>query len=160
MDAIKFAKWAAVIIGVIVLIKLLRDWGLLGKTDEEINTEKFNDLETFKPEFIKTAGFKIAKKLNKPVNQLNAQDLNKFMPSLADTKNFVKSLADAKSVWDDDETKIYSAFRSVKSQFYLNRYNKYFVETIKKSIPDYLADFMNEKEISKIYTIIKNKPII
>lgn len=160
MKQFEFLKWGAVIILIYALISLLNKFGIIGTSKEAEQTEKLLDAPQFKPTFLDTIKQAIAKARNKTVKQLTATDIKMFMPSSNQMLQWKDSMIAAKGVFNDDETAIYTVFRSIKTQAQMYFFNEFFKTYMKKDLVSFCQDFMNEDEMSKIYVIIKNKPLI
>ena len=153
-------KWATVIILIFALLSLLRKFGIIGQTDQEANTEKLLDAPQFKPTFLQTIKQAIANARNKDVSKLTATDIKMFTPSSSQMLQWTDALINAKGIFKDDESAVYSVFKSIGSQTKLYFFNEFFKVYTKKDVVEFVSDFMNEDEMSRIYLIIKNKPLL
>jgi hypothetical protein len=71
---------------------------------------------------------------------------------------FVTELYDGKSLFGDDEEKIYGVFRQITTQWQLSLLSSLFYYFKKKDLLEYLKSFMNPSEMAVIFNIIKNYP--
>ena len=145
-------------IGVVFI--LLNKFGLLkfGKSSEEKDVARLNDIPNFKPEYEKVlvAAIKKKEKTNKPTKA----QLLKYFPTSKELTTWSRNLWDAKQFWNDDESKTYGVFRSMGSQLDVWAFAKFFQVDKNKDLFGFLENYLNAEEISMVYNIIKQKPII
>ena len=107
---------------------------------------------------------RIAKKLPK----LTSENIAKLLTNdLAIKTNYVyqadniwNQIMVSKGVFNDDENRLYNAIQKIRSQLILS-FIVYRVSTrFKIDFWNFIKDFTNEAEQSKIYNIIKSKPLI
>ena len=67
-------------------------------------------------------------------------------------------LKKSKGIFNDDETAVYSAMKFVKSKSQLSQVATVFNKLTSQDLTAYLQSFMNEKELSRIYEIVKSLP--
>ena len=158
MDAIQFGQWALVAIAVFAVIKILNKFGLLGQTaDEKGREELFNnpavtgDATTFQA--------KLKQYLQSKGLPTTTQYIKGIMPSSSQMLAFKDALIKARGFWNDDESKVFNVFRNLNSQLQMYAFSQFFQTYQKKSIIDYLDEFMDESELSMINSIVNSKKI-
>ena len=159
MEAFQFAQWALVAIGVIAVISILNKFGILGKTADEKGAEAlYNNASVTgsSTEFMpKLKSYLTSKGINPtPVY------IKSISPSGSTLLAWKDNLVKAKGFWNDDESKVYNVFRNMKSQLNAYSFSQFFQAYMKKSVIDYLDEFMDESELSMINSITKNLPIV
>lgn len=66
-----------------------------------------------------------------------------------------KMIWDSKSVFGDDENKVYAAFKLVENLAQMNYLVLYFKKYMKQDMYEFLNSFLDESELSKINDIVK-----
>ena len=67
-------------------------------------------------------------------------------------------LKKSKGIFNDDETAVYSAMKFVKTKSQLSQVATVFNKLTSQDLTAYLQSFMSEKELARIYEIVKNLP--
>ena len=73
-------------------------------------------------------------------------------------KAFSRDLLNAKGIFNDDEQKIYSIFRTLQTQFQLSLLSRVFSFYWKKDLLEYLKTTLSAEEIAPILNQVKNYP--
>jgi hypothetical protein len=109
-------------------------------TDKKV---KFAFNKTAYASFIKSEGYKDSSAYLK-AKGLVSTDISKTCGMIYDAKGF----------FDDDEDKLYDVFRAIPNLTIFSMVSNIFSYIYKVNLRDYLINFMNEKEMSKLYKII------
>lgn len=141
-----------------------------GSTTDTAIVDTKNPALALNPNYYKT----IAKeyntkqiKLKKP--QLSAGDFTKLLsiqPSVAPNywnlqlDKVVFDIRNSKGIFDDNETALFNKFQIMKSQFMISYVANLFQKSYNKDMWSYITEFTNTDEQAKIYSIIKNKPLM
>lgn len=70
----------------------------------------------------------------------------------------VQRIWDAKGFFNDDEEAVFSVFRAMPSKIHASAVAYYFGKIKNRSLPDYLAGFMNSSELALLNSILEKKP--
>lgn len=150
---------AAIIVGY-AIYKILNKFGLIGTTPEEVGKKEFlnnpavqGDQNTFLP----LAGKAFKNKYKRPAS---ANDIKLLTPLPSVITSIRKQLKDSRGFFNDNESAVLNVFRNIKSQLALYTISQNFQVYEKKSLIDYLSEFLDENELSKLNDIVKKLPII
>lgn len=160
MDQITVLKWGGVLIVFFIVFRLLNKMGLIGTSPEEKGAKELmnNDVINGSPSTPKTIAESVAKAQKKNATSVTKEDVKKYMPSSSTMLKWLDQLKKAAGVFDDDESAVYNVFRQMKNQVSLYAFSQFFSVYMKKSLIDYLSEFMNDSELSKVNDITKNLP--
>ena len=174
------------IAGFLVVKKVLETIGVLKTSEEKKEEEQSIALETGstttsividknKPELALNPNYwkailtdinkkRIAKKLPKltsdNIAKLLTNDLGIKTNYVYQADNIWNQIVASKGVFDDNETRLYNAIQKIRSQLILS-FIVYRVSTrFNIDFWNFIKSFTNETEQSKIYNIIKSKPLI
>jgi hypothetical protein len=70
----------------------------------------------------------------------------------------VNDLFESKGFWNDDEENVYKIFRLQPSKIHISALSYYFLKAKGRSLPDYIAGFMNNNELNNLNKIVNSKP--
>lgn len=73
-------------------------------------------------------------------------------------KAFSRDLLNAKSIFNDDEDRIYTIFRTIQTQYQLSVLARIFSFYWKKDLLEYLKSILSASEIDPIFKQVKNYP--
>ena len=76
----------------------------------------------------------------------------------AEYNALAKKLYDSKSIFGDDEDKLYSVFRRVQTQYQLSVLSLLFTGLYNKDLLEYLKGFTNAEEMERVIDLVKNYP--
>lgn len=172
------------IAGVLVVKKVLETIGVIQTAQEKKETEQSTSLEqgstgpinvvnVKKPELSLNPNYwttifasinkqRALKKLAPLTKQQVAAILHKNLGGsdfYTAMKNYAGRIYQSKGIFNDDESRLYSVFQSFPTQIQISFLSKTFTDVYKKDMLDYIKGFTNEQERSKIFDIIKNKPL-
>lgn len=74
-------------------------------------------------------------------------------------QGIAKQLWDSKGFFNDNEEQAFDAFQKARNQAQISYIAGVFQRDYKRDLFSFLQSFMNEAEISKVYSIIKGKPL-
>ena len=154
VDSKKIIGWQeiiAIVVFVVVLFFIFKPSGEKKDTkkDTELTVTATDKKVTFAfnrtayAPYIKTKGFSKSSDYLKSKG-LTGKDINT-------TVNMIKS---AKGTFNDDEDKLYDVFRAIPNLCIFSMVSNIFYYVHKIDLREFLIDFMNEKEMSKLYKII------
>jgi hypothetical protein len=83
--------------------------------------------------------------------------LKKINMTVSEINDIADSIYDSKSYFDDDEDKLYSAFRIMKNITVCSIVSKVFKIRYEKNMYSYIANFLNTSEMSVVLNIINDK---
>lgn len=66
---------------------------------------------------------------------------------------------DSKGVLSDEPDRVYSVFQTLNSKAQISYLSSVFTKCYDKDLLTYLTQFLNSTELTKIYNILKNKPL-
>jgi len=156
----EYLKTFLLIAIIFVIVVLLKKFGLLkfGDSKEEKDVKALNEIKNFQPEYEKVLYEAMKKKLR--VSKPTSAQIKQFIPTTNELKTWTNNLWDAKQFFDDDESKSYGVFRSMNSQIDVWAFAKFFQGSKNKDLFGYLESYLDADEISMIYNIIKQKPLL
>jgi hypothetical protein len=145
---------------IFVILVLLKKFGLLkfGDSKEEQDVKALNEIKNFQPAYEKVLYEAMKKKLG--TSKPTTAQIQTFVPTNSQLKIWTDNLWDAKQFFNDDESKSYGVFRSMDSQLDVWGFAKIFQATKNKDLFGFLESYLNAEEISMIYNIIQQKPLI
>ncbi len=149
---------AAIIVGY-AIYKILQFFGVIGdeKTKGKEALMKDSAIQGNQTEFLPIAGAAFKAKYKR---QSTPQDIKNLTPSSGVLTSWRKQLIDARGFFNDNESGVYNVFRNLKSKLQLYAFAQNFQTYVKKSLIDYLNEFMDESELNDLNNIIKSLPII
>lgn len=154
MDAKTFFNWALAISGAFAIYKILQKIGIIG-TKEDAQAEALLQSDTLTVGYDKTLGKLYRDKYGRNITRA---DIDRMVFSGTQNNAFAGRIVKAKGIFNDDETAIYTVFRQFKSKFQLYFFSRFFLATKGKDLVFYLSEFMNNEEVSRIFTIIDKLP--
>lgn len=156
----EYAKTFLLLAFIFIVLMMLNKFGLLkfGKTSDEKDVDRLNNIPNFKPEYESVLYAAIKKKLK--VAKPTRSQIESFLPTKTELNTWVKNLWDAKAFWNDDESKTYGVFRSMNTQMDVWAFAKIFQAVKDKDLFGFLESYLNPAEISMVYNIIKEKPLV
>lgn len=156
----EYLKTFLLIAIILVILSLLKRFGLLkfGDSKEEKDVKALNEIKNFQPEYERVLYSAMAKKLG--VSKPTTKQVQTFIPTTNQLKTWTNNLWDAKQFFNDDESKSYGVFRSMDSQLDVWAFAKFFQAIKNKDLFGYLQSYLDDEEISMIYNIIQQKPLI
>jgi hypothetical protein len=146
-------------VGVVVLVagyKLMQTLGLIDTKEDKEESAKassFNDL------FAKITSPEWADKVFAKAKKLGAKtfwQISSITPTQA--TEISKTIWDAKGTFNDDEEKVYTAFRTTRTFADIWCIAINFKTLHKRNMVDFMDTFIGEEEKAKIFDIIKNYP--
>lgn len=152
-------KLILLVTAVFIIVRLLNKFGLLGKSDEEKDVEKLSESTALNDEIGK--GTKLGKAIVKATGKktISKSDVERLTPNRPNFNKWINQIWDSKGFFKDNEDKVYSVFRQMNSQFEINMFSKVFSTIKQRDLFGFLSTFMNDKELSIVYNIIKNKKL-
>ena len=158
MEAFAFAQWALVAVGIIAVVSILNKFGILGKTADERGAEALNRNEAVtgnSTEFLpRLKSYLRSRNIDPTPNYIKS-----IMPTSSQMLAFKDNLIKARGFFNDDESKVYNVFRNVRSQTQAYGFSQFFQAYTKKSVIDYLDEFLDDSELSKINDITAKLPM-
>jgi F0F1-type ATP synthase delta subunit len=94
------------------------------------------------------------------VSKPTTAQIQQFIPTNSQLKTWTDNLWNAKQFFNDDESKSYGVFRSMDSQLDVWAFAKIFQATKNKDLFGFLESYLDAEEISMIYNIIQQKPLV
>jgi hypothetical protein len=173
------AKLGAVAVGAFAIYKLLQKIGLVKTAEEEttqadteeasqsaatanVNPESEanrNAMLSFNPQYRSALVIAYAKKYGKDKTKSQLAAWLKLQQMPSDTASiFAKQIYDSKGTFNDNEDTLYNIFRNIKTQYQLSFISGIFSTVYKKDLLEYLKSFLNDVEINKLLTMVKNYP--
>jgi hypothetical protein len=145
---------------IFVILVLLKKFGLLkfGDSKEEKDVKALNEIKNFQPAYEKVLYEAMKKKLG--TSKPTTAQIQSFIPTTNQLKTWTDNLWNAKQFFNDDESKSYGVFRSMDSQLDVWAFAKIFQATKNKDLFGFLESYLDAEEISMIYNIIQQKPLI
>jgi hypothetical protein len=156
-------KWALVIAALYLIYKLLNKFGLLGETEDEKGANELisntgidtvGDLKDNKKQVAaiqKTTGKKLP----------TSADIKKIQSTPQQYRRLAELINSARGTvangFDDNEDLIYSSISELKSQFDFSMFSRFFLSWKHQDLFVFLKEFLNDSELARINTIIKNK---
>ena len=83
--------------------------------------------------------------------------LTKYMKSVQAQAKAI-ALYKAKGVFNDDENSVYTILKTLQDKAQLSQLAQVFLQKYKTDLITYLKDFLNEKELSRIASLVKDLP--
>jgi len=156
----EYLKTFLLIAIILVILSLLKRFGLLkfGDSKEEQDFKALNEIKNFQSAYEKVLYEAMKKKLG--TSKPTAAQIQSFIPTNSQLKTWTDNLWNAKQFFNDDESKSYGVFRSMDSQLDVWAFAKIFQATKNKDLFGFLESYLNAEEISMIYNIIQQKPLI
>lgn len=150
---------AAAIAIMFAMYKIADAFGLLGPSKEEVATEQlYNNAAATGSvsEFIpKLKAYLTSRKLPTTSDYIKA-----LQPTSSQMLQWKDNLIKARGFWNDDESKVFNIFRNMKSQTQMYSMTQFFQAYMKKSLIDYLDEFMDTNELAMINSIVSKLPMI
>lgn len=145
---------------IFVILVLLKKFGLLkfGDSKEEQDVKALNEIKNFQPAYEKVLYEAMKKKLG--TSKPTTAEIQTFIPTNSQLKTWTDNLWNAKQFFNDDESKSYGVFRSMDSQLDVWAFAKIFQATKNKDLFGFLESYLDAEEISMIYNIIQQKPLV
>jgi len=104
----------------------------------------------------------------KGISKPSGEDLKKIYTPFPGSNIFydvalqgiAKQVWDSKGFFNDNEGQLFDAFQKARNQAQISYIAGVFQRDYKRDLFSFLQSFLNEAEISKVYQIIKGKPLI
>jgi hypothetical protein len=104
----------------------------------------------------------------KGISKPSGEDLKKIYTPFPGSNIFydvalqgiAKQVWDSKGFFNDNEGQLFDAFQKARNQAQISYIAGVFQRDYKRDLFSFLQSFLNEAEISKVYNIIKGKPLI
>jgi hypothetical protein len=104
----------------------------------------------------------------KGVSKPSGEDLKKIYTPFPGSNIFydvalqgiAKQIWNSKGLFNDNEEQLFDAFQKARNQAQISYIAGVFQRDYKRDLFSFLQSFLNEAEISKVYNIIKGKPLI
>lgn len=90
------------------------------------------------------------------LNDVKSKNLNPLEQTYA---ILCYKIYDSKGIFNDEEDSIYNSFQILNSKAQISYLSNTFSKIYNKDLLSYLKNFLNSDELTKIYQIIKNKPL-
>jgi hypothetical protein len=111
--------------------------------ENEAKIERLSNLEFWKPSYYR--------------EMLAEHGRAKIALSKPETvEKVAKQFYDAKGIFNDDETKVYGMLRALRYDTQLSQISERFFQMYKKDLYNYIASFMNEKEMLEVNKLVSN----
>lgn len=75
-------------------------------------------------------------------------------------QGIAKQIWNSKGIFNDNETQLFDAFQKARNQAQISYIAGVFQRDYKRDLFSFLQSFLNDAELSKVYQIIKGKPIV
>ena len=139
-----YIKGAVALAGLFAAYKILQKFGIFKTADEKNEAKALENLESS-----------------------NYWEYNKFLLSVpagaalltqGGAAAYAADIYDAKGIFNDDEDKVYSVFRAMKTQSQVAALAKRFNQIYSKDLYNYIKGFFNEDEMLVLKKLLDAKP--
>jgi hypothetical protein len=177
MEAETLNKWVipvAKIVGVTALVytgyKLMQKVGIIQTKEERDNANLLDDAASTSTEVKEKSIIAFSPSYRTSIVKAYTVKYGNKGNTAFDTKKqlkfndkevigIIKRLYDSEGTFNDDEDSLMSVFNDIQTQYQLSYISGIFKSVYNKDLLTYLNGFLNAKELSYIYAIVKNYPL-
>lgn len=154
MKEFTYKEILALTLGIAVLYFILKP-----KRNIEVERNKRATSKKVKDSF-STDGIKDFLSENKKTQKYKSPEeyLKSLGLELKDIAYWTKEIYSTRGIFNDDEDKLFAIFQQIPTITVLSMVSNYFKRKYKKDLRIWLSEFLNEKEMQRIYSIIEKKP--
>lgn len=165
IDPFVIFKWVLFTIGLIIVIKLLRKFNILGESEETTKAKLLNTDAAFSAtttDMTTNPDNKFLLAIKKKFgNRPTAKQLEGLLPNKKAMPKLITQINDSRNIFSpNDASKVLGAFRRLISQYEVNFFSTLYEVTNHEDMFGKLDKLLRDTDMAKLHDMVTLKPVI